>query len=414
MDDLKVALFKLIEQGRGIREAARMLGMHPSTALMAVKRRRDRLPDAERPAAEQAKDAAADRVEELLKRQRQLEHDLKFERAKRKAAQGDELTAERVREAIFRLAAETPAPPDWLLETRTGGSAPGVPIAMWSDWHYGEVVRKAETGGVNRYDRAAAVARIRLLVQRTIDLAFGHMVRPEYPGVVVCLGGDMVNGDIHEELRETNEVSTLEQVNELADVIAWGLREMADRFGRVFVPCVVGNHGRNTRKPRMKGAAFTNFDWLLYTLLERDFSHDERVQFMIPEGADALFRVYGQRFLLTHGDRLGVRGGDGIIGALGPIMRGRIKLANSEAQIGRDFDWLLMGHWHQYISLPGLVVNGSLKGYDEFARLALRAPYQRPTQALFFVHPRHGVTAHWPVFLQDAPARDGEWVAWKS
>jgi hypothetical protein len=37
---------------------------------------------------------------------------------------------------------------------------------------------------------------------------------------------------------------------------------------------------------------------------------------------DVHYRVYGLRFLLNHGDMLGVKGGDGII--IGPIMRGEI------------------------------------------------------------------------------------------
>ena len=413
MADLR-ELLRLVREGSGIRAAARSLGIKESTALMAVKRERDRTPDAERPAVEQVQDASAVRIEELLKRQRQLEHDLRYTRERAKKAEADELTAERVRAAIFGLAAETPAPPDWLTEEESGGSAPGVPIAMWSDWHWSELVRKQETGGTNAYDGEIGRERIRRLVRSTISLCYDHMVRPEYPGIVLALGGDMVSGDIHEELAQTNEISTLQQVTELADVLTWAIGALADRFGKVFVPCVAGNHGRNTRRPRMKARAFTNFDWLLYCILERAFAHDLRVRFMIPEGADALFKVYGHRFLLTHGDALGVKGGDGIIGALGPIMRGRVKLANSEAQIGRDFDTLLMGHWHQYISLPGLVVNGSLKGYDEFARLALRAPYQRPTQALFFTHRKHGMTCSWPVYLENQPSKSADWVAWRN
>jgi YNFM family putative membrane transporter len=34
------------------------------------------------------------------------------------------------------------------------------------------------------------------------------------------------------------------------------------------------------------------------------------------------YRVYGLRFLLNHGDMLGVKGGDGIIGAIGPMQLG--------------------------------------------------------------------------------------------
>lgn len=41
------------------------------------------------------------------------------------------------------------------------------------------------------------------------------MVNPDYPGIVVALAGDMVSGDIHQELKETNEVPTIASVVEL-------------------------------------------------------------------------------------------------------------------------------------------------------------------------------------------------------
>jgi len=225
----------------------------------------------------------------------------------------------------------------------------------------------------------------------------------------------MLSGDIHEELFATNDRTTQQCINDLTDLIASALERMADEFGKVFVPCVVGNHGRASRKPRMKGRVYTSHEWNIYVSLERHFRKDTRVQFMIPSETDAYFKVYGQRFLLTHGDSLGVRGGDGIIGAIGPIMRGSLKVGRSEAQIGRDADWIIMGHWHQMLWLPGVIVNGALKGYDEYARLAIRAPYSRPSQALWFVHPEHGITAKWEVFL--APLMQAqtqnEWLTWQ-
>lgn len=312
-----------------------------------------------------------------------------------------DLDAENVRTAILGLAAQTPEPPRWLIEERTGGSAPGVPVTIWSDWHFGEVVRPAEVGGANEFTIAIAKERVRRLVERTIDLCFAHMVRPEYPGIVVCLGGDMISGDIHEELAVSNELLTAPTLIELQGVLIWALETLADRFGRVFCPAVVGNHGRMTHKPRAKGRVHTSFEWLLYCQLERHFANDPRVTFLIPGEADAHFSVYGHRYMLTHGDSMGVKGGDGMIGLLGPVTRGTIKLRNSESQIGRDFDTVVLGHWHQYLPMPGCIVNGSLKGYDEYARLFLRARYQEPIQALWFTHPERGVTFHVPVFLDE-------------
>jgi predicted phosphodiesterase len=244
------------------------------------------------------------------------------------------------------------------------------------------------------------------------------MVKPRYPGIVICIAGDMFTGNIIDEIVETNDGFIFQILQELLDHLIAAILRMADAFDRVFVPCVVGNHGRATLRPRMKGRVYTNYEWNLYCQLERYFRHDRRVRFMIPGETDCYFSVLGHRFLLTHGDTLGVKGGDGIIGALGPITRGAIKVGRSEAQIGRDFDTLLMGHWHTWVprgDASAALVNGSLKGYDEYARLQLRVPYARPSQGLWFIHPRHGITMQLPIYLDEQPKhRKSEWVTWRS
>lgn len=333
------------------------------------------------------------------------------------AAQREADTAERIRTEIYNLASRSPEPPKWLIPAKRERGARGVPCTIWSDWHYGEVVRKEEIGGVNEFNAEIAAQRITTLVDTTIDLCYNHMGRAEkqYPGIVVMLGGDMLSGDIHEELFATNDRTTQQCINDLTDLIASALERLADTFGRVFVPCVVGNHGRASRKPRMKGRVYTSHEWNIYCSLERHFRRDSRIKFLIPGETDAYFKVYNHRFLLTHGDSLGVKGGDGIIGAIGPITRGSLKVARSEAQIGRDFDTIVMGHWHQMLWLPGGIVNGALKGYDEYARLAMRAPYSRPSQALWFVHPEHGITARWEILLDEARTATecNDWVGWQ-
>lgn len=325
-------------------------------------------------------------------------------------------TAAEIRKTIYGLANLSPTTPDWLGTPFVKSvSSSGVPMVMWSDWHWGEVVSSAEVGGVNTFNARVASARVQRLVAATIDLCKNHMTNPDYPGIVVCLGGDFMSGNIHEELRETNWGTVQQQFVEVQGQLEGVLRTMADVFGRVFVPCVVGNHGRNTIKPRAKGRVFENFEWNIYQQLARTFANDDRFMFQIPGETDAYFTVAGHRFLLTHGDCLGVRGGDGIIGALGPITRGAFKVGRSEAQIGRDFDTLLMGHWHTYIprgEAAPVIVNGALKGYDEYARLMLRVPYSRPSQALWFVHPERGITAQWQVYLEPArrAGKGEEWV----
>lgn len=326
-------------------------------------------------------------------------------------------TAEKIREQIFALSAHSPEPPEWISGKGVSNGERGGPVTIWSDFHYGEVVNPDEVNGVNKFNSKIAEGRFHRLVDTTIDLCFNHMGRANvaYPGIVVCLGGDMIGGDIHEELAVTNDRTPHQAVNDLTDLLAGGIERMASKFGKVFVPCVVGNHGRSTKKMRMKGRVFTNYDWSIYCNLERYFRKDPNVRFLVSPSADAQFTLFGHRYLLTHGDSLGVKGGDGIIGAIGPIKRGMIKVGDSNRQVGRDFDTMIIGHWHQYLPLPGLICNNSLKGYDEFAMLALRAPYSRPSQALWFTHPEHGITAHWQVYCDKRlnAVENKKWLSWE-
>ncbi len=349
-----------------------------------------------------------------------LESKVKILEAELKSIVRDNVSASDVREKIYGLNAFTPDPPEWIIGKKPHIGLTGVPVAMWSDFHWGEVVYKEQVGGVNEFNRKIAKERLRKLVDNTIELALHHMVKPNYPGIVVCLGGDLISGNIHDELAQTNDGPVQQSVLEVQEELIAALTRIADAFGKVFVPCVVGNHGRNTLKPRAKNRVYESYEWNIYCQLERWFkaTGDTRVQFSIPGETDAYFSVLGHRFLLTHGDTLGVKGGDGIIGAIGPIARGVTKVGRSEAQIGRDFDTLLMGHYHTYIprgdAIP-VIVNGALKGYDEYARLMLRVPYSRPSQALFFVNEKYGITAQWAVYLEQKmkSADSAEWVKWE-
>lgn len=330
----------------------------------------------------------------------------------------DNDTAETIRQKIYGLSARDPEPPKWLANSTGHLGHRGCPVTVWSDWHAGENVNTAETAGMNEFNPEILKKRVKKLVESTIDLSWNHMGHApvSYPGCVVCLGGDMITGDIHEELLATNDQTPQEAIEDVTDLLCAALDQMATKFGRLFVPCVVGNHGRSTRKPRMKGRVHTSYEWNIYCNVKRYFAKSKHIQFLIPGESDAYFSVFGHRYLLTHGDSLGVKGGDGIIGAMGPIMRGAIKTGRSEAQIGRDFDTIIMGHWHQYLTFPGVIVNNSLIGYNEYARLGLRAPYSRPSQALWFTHPEHGITAHWQVFLEKLRVSAGEkvWCSWQT
>lgn len=321
--------------------------------------------------------------------------------------QAKALDHKQVREVIFGLSEAKPDIPAWIIDPPKAKHSPGAPSLLASDWHWGEVVDPDQINGVNRFNLRIAHARAKRLIERTIDLLKSHMVNPVYPGIVFALGGDMVTGDIHDELRETNEIPTIPTLLDLLEVLCACIRALADAFGRVHVPCVTGNHGRNTVKIRAKGRVHTSYDWLLYCLLEREFKSDKRVSFQVSNGPDCSYSVYGHRYLLTHGDQF--RGGDGLIGPLGCILRGDHKKRTRNGQIGLEYDTMLVGHFHTYLNMGRVIMNGSLIGYNEYANQG-NFGFEMPRQALWLTHPKKGITYSMPVVLEDGPDKGKKWI----
>lgn len=288
-------------------------------------------------------------------------------------------------------------PPKWLTPAAKSRGAATL-VVMLSDLHLDEVVIPEEVDFLNAYNRQIARLRLEKWGQNVIKLARHHFNGVKYDGVVILLGGDIFSGDIHEELKETNADTILGSVHYWSEHLAAAIDMLLGEFKHGVVASVVGNHGRTTRKPRAKLRAKTNFDWLLAKNLERHFKGDKRVTFQVPEGADVLVTIYGQGHLMTHGDQ--ASGGAGIGGIWPPVMRLRARKAQRYLAVGANFQTIWMGHWHQYISTPSLVVNGSLKGVDEYCFLQ-NFGYEVPQQALAVVAPEKGIVVHAPVFVQD-------------
>jgi hypothetical protein len=119
--------------------------------------------------------------------QKQLDDAMAIIREKNKALlsykkQVDGLTKEQddartVRENIYKIAAYDPEPPEWTVREGRAG-ARGVPATIWSDWHYGEVVRMP---GINTYDKTVAKRRIKHLCETTSTSPSTTWVAPRSP-----------------------------------------------------------------------------------------------------------------------------------------------------------------------------------------------------------------------------------------
>lgn len=301
--------------------------------------------------------------------------------------------AEDLRESVFGLR-EPIRPADFRPNLKLAAADHAeIPILFQSDEQWGEVIKREEMGGLNAYDKEIASRRYRRLIESAIKCCMPPNAPKAPPMVYYLMGGDSISGSIHEELAETNDLSSIPAIRDYCAHVRWGIETLKKELGcPVVVVRVPGNHDRTSKKPRHKGYVETSFDTIISWHLEMCFSEDKDVTFLIPPENDALFDIYGYKFLLTHGDMMGTGGGQGYIGAVAPITKGHRKLVETYMQAGKPVDYVLTGHFHTAVETEYGWGNGCLPGFSEYARLRLRAKPSPPVQWLLHVHPERGVT----------------------
>jgi predicted phosphodiesterase len=325
-------------------------------------------------------------------------------------------SAEKLRKEIWGLTEQSPEPPKWLNREPGKGSS-GIPLICLNDWHWGETVDPDQVGGANKFNRTIARARVQELYHAVYDLCFHHMTNPNYPGAVITILGDMITGCIHDDLAQTNDGPVMWSVNEVKNQLLGLLIGWKKHFKKLAIIAVPGNHGRNTVKPRINNRVYESYEWMIYCCIEEYFRDDPNVSVYVPNEVDAHFSIFGHRIMATHGDTLGVKGGDGLIGALGPIARGAMKVGAQQRQIGRDFDTLVIGHYHFYMprgDATPVLLSPSLMGHNTYAHLQLRVKASRPSQALAFIHHKRGFTCQWPMVLDQKKMNPNNepWFVW--
>ncbi len=281
--------------------------------------------------------------------------------------------------------------PAWLdPPIKDAGAHQAMLWTTWSDFHLDEVVDYDEMNGMNEYNRVIAERRFDNIVNGTVHVPRTYMSGMNFDGIIVALGGDIITGAIHEELAETNEAPVPETIVHWAPIIASGLKRLADEYGRVIVPCVDGNHDRMYHKMRYKKRAVSSYAWIIYHSIAWLCADDDRIVFDISKAPEIIVPVYDTKFLLTHGDAF--RGGGGV-GGIYPAM---LRWANRKLNT-MDYDIAVIGHWHQLLYDRLVFVNGSLKGYDEYAR-GHGFLQERPQQMMFVITPENGVTMQTAIF----------------
>lgn len=307
-----------------------------------------------------------------------------------------------IRGALFRLTAESPNDFVFAREPRSSGEvAESTPVVLASDWQIGEVVNADDMAGINAFDMHIAEERAAKLFNKVVELS--ELVLVPQPRVVLACMGDMISGEIHEDLAETNDLSSAPAVRHTFKLLRAGINRLLDRFPHVHVVWVDGNHDRTTRKIRSKAYSNLSYGAIIGWWLQSAFEDDPRVTFQQPRSGDAIVNLYGHRIAFLHGDRMGSSGGQGFIGPIATIIRGHQKVISQYARLQAPIRYVCTGHLHTSARLPTGIANGSLVGSSEYARAILRAMPEAAQQAMVWVNRRHGIWNYQSIHLSEEP-----------
>lgn len=332
----------------------------------------------------------------------QLRSELRTEKDKTKRLAADVADLRRALDLADAVQGASPTPPKWV--AKKGRKKHSATLCLFvTDTHLDEVVNPDEVGGLNAFDREIAGQRLERAFTGAVKVARDYLSGIDIDGAVILWGGDIISGEIHAELTESNEASSVETLVHWIEPLAAGVELLARELGvpvhNVGVP---GNHGRRQRKPRYKGRAADNLDTMLYHLLARQHHEREDVSWQIPASLYADIEIRGMHVRLEHGDE--AKGGSGISSAMAPLLLLQHRRVRQYAAADRQLDLLTVGHFHSRYQAPGILAGGTLKGQDEYAA-GKGFPFAGPSQELLIVGDR-GVVLTAPIWVAD-PGAEG-------
>lgn len=271
-------------------------------------------------------------------------------------------------------------------------------VALLSDVHAGERVRPEDVPGVlNEYDPDICKRRIAQYAQRLVLLLDSYRHLTAVDDLVLAILGDIMTGYLHDDQKESNHLSPLEEIL-FAEELICGLIEYVLSKGnlkRLVIPCCYGNHGRMTEKIRASTARETSYEWMMYNHIAKRWAGEKRVHFHIAQGMHQYLDVAGFKCRFHHGD--GIRYNGGVGGISIPLNKA---VAQWNKITNADYDFI--GHWHTCKDFGNVVVNGSLIGYNAYA-LRIKADFEPPRQSLSFIDHKKGKCAHLDIWTDFMP-----------
>jgi len=221
-------------------------------------------------------------------------------------------------EALFTelgiaIKAAKPFPSTRVLLPASGAkvSSPMSVVALASDWHVGQRTSREETEGFGEYSWAICQRRAFKYANDLINWV--NVQRGGYllSDLRVFSLSDHIAGDIHDELKITNEFPSPVQVVNAGQLLGEFIHRVASHFETVTVDCnSADNHSRLVKKPQTSQKAANSLAYLVHFIAMQYCRDIKNVTFNMPLQTQFVVDVQGWKFLLEHGDN--IRGWSGI------------------------------------------------------------------------------------------------------
>jgi hypothetical protein len=301
-------------------------------------------------------------------------------------------TAEQVWQQF--LATQNIANEKKLIKLSKHGKGKGTAVICLNDWHIEEHVAPETVNHLNEFNLEIADARIKRTIEWALYLLDVARGLSNIQDMVVWLGGDLINGYIHEEMIEGNLLGPTEAMLLVQDYVVMALQNFLKqgKVRGITVVTSLGNHGRTTKKRRLGTAPRTHYEYLAYRSIAKYFTSEPKIAFKIGEGGYHNFLdIQGHTVRFHHGDAIKYNGG---IGGVQIPLRKKIAQWN---KAGKPPYLDVLGHFHQSSDDWNFVLSGCLVGYNAYA-VEIGAECQRPSQAFFVIDREEGKIMSMPIF----------------
>lgn len=263
-------------------------------------------------------------------------------------------------------------------------------VMQITDSHMGSVQEPDEIEGFNAYGPEICRARQLDYATRFCKNVDRQRLSQTINKCNVLVTGDLISGDIHQELQVTNAFPAPVQVVEAAKVLAEQLTIVCQNFDEVVVHFIAAdNHGRLTRKPQAKQEGLNSFNYLVGILAQAYTKKFPNLEFNVYPMHEKVVTCLNRNYLITHGH--GIKAWMGVPWysverKIGKEAQARMQLIMDQklkmAEIG--FHKFIFAHYHTPIDTVMYSCSGSVQGTDAYDHQAGR--YAAPSQAAWLIH----------------------------